>query len=324
MKYYYVVLGSDGELYRTSFSDLESYENGTYIGGLSAFYGEKTAKYINSALIRIKNIPFGRYLLDPLFRKLKQIKNPICFVLMGNWVEYEISLKYLEYTKRKFPEARYVWFLSDIIESRQRIKSHIKTLLSKFDLILSFDYSDCKTYKLIYHPLVFSSIELNQYDLPVSDVYFLGKAKNRLPEIIRSYEYLKSKGLKVDFYLVGVPEEQKIYSNEIHYINGMSYIENLRHISGCKCALEIMQKGGSGYTQRVCEILYFNKKIITNNQYLKNAPFYDPTNMHVFDDSFKIDDSFIDRIKENTKINYNYREKLSPMRLLEFIDSTLK
>ncbi|MDE6020546.1 MAG: hypothetical protein K2H01_06095, partial [Ruminococcus sp.] len=289
MEYYYVVLGSEWDLYKMSYSDIASSEKATYYAGLSSIYGNKLAKYLNSVLIRVTGIPIGRYLLKPLYRKLKRIKSPICFILFGNWVEYEVSIKYLDHLKILFPNSRYVWFMQDLVDTHPRIKSRINQLIHKFNLVLSFDYSDCKKYNLIYYPLVFSSVELNQGDIKDCDVYFLGKAKNRLPEIIKTYEFLKSKGLKVDFYLVGVPKEQQVYADQIHYIKGMSYIDNLRHIKGCKCALEIMQKGGSGYTQRVSEILFFNKMIITNNQYLKQAPFYDSSNMNIIDDSFSID-----------------------------------
>lgn len=323
MKYFYVVLGSDWDLYKTSYADVSQYSNGIYVDGLSSLYGKKLGKLFNSVIIRINKIPFGYLFLTPLFRKLKKIKNPICFVLFGNWVEYDFSLKFLEKAKKLFPNAKFVWFMQDLVDTHPRIRTKINDITRKFDLVLSFDYSDCKRYNLTYHPLVFSSVKLNQENIPYSDVYFLGKAKNRLPEIIKTYEFFKSKDLKVDFYLVGVPKEKQLYPEEIHYIDGMSYMENLRHISGCKCALEIMQKGGTGYTQRVSEILYFNTKIITNNQYLKKAPFYDEENMLVIDDLFNINESFISHIKDSKLIDYQYSEKLSPLRLLEFIDSKL-
>lgn len=323
MKYYYVVLGSEWDLYKISYSDINSSQKGMYFAGLSSILGNKTAKYLNSALIRMRGIPIGRYLLKPLYRTLKRIESPICFILFGNWVEYEVSIKFLDHLKRLFPNSRFVWFMQDLVDTHPRIKSRMNQLIPKFNLILSFDYSDCKNYDLVYYPLVFSSLGNFHQELQDCDVYFLGKAKNRLPEIIKTYKYLKSKGLKLDFYLVGVPKGQQVYPEEIHYVEGMSYIDNLKHIKGCKCALEIMQKGGSGYTQRVCEVLYFNKKLITNNKCLKEASFFDPAHMYVLDDSFKIEEHFIADIKDITNINYDYREKLSPLRLLEFIDSKL-
>lgn len=323
MKYYYVVLGSEWDLYKISYSDINVSQNGMYVAGLSSILGNKTTKYLNSVLIRITGIPIARYILKPLLRKLKSIEFPICFILFGNWVEYEVSIKFLDYLKNLFPDSRYVWFMQDLVDTHPRIKSRINQLIQKFNLVLSFDYSDSKNYDLVYHPLVFSSVENFHNEFPDSDIYFLGKAKNRLPEIIRTYEYLKNKGLKLDFYIVGVPEGQHVYPKEIHYIEGMSYIDNLKHIKRCKCALEIMQKGGSGYTQRVCEVLYFNKKIITNNKYLKEAPFYDESNMYVVDESFNIDDTFISKIKDSQLIDYKYKEQLSPLRLLEYIDSKL-
>lgn len=327
MKYYYVILGSEWDLYKTSYSDLdyEKNENGIYIAGLSSLYGSKIARILESGMRRLNHIPCGFLLLTPLIIKLKRlkIKRPICFIYFSQWVRYDLSLKYIKYLKTRYPESRNVWFLQDIVESQPKIKLDIHQIIKNFDITLSFDFSDCKRYNLVYYPLVFSSIKINSDELPSTDIYFLGKAKNRLSEILNSYDILKSKGLSIDFNLVNVPHEQQIFKEGIHYIDGMSYIENLRHLNASRCVLEIMQKGGSGYTQRVSEILYFNKKLISNNQTLKDAPFFDRDNMYVIDDSYNIDESFIDMIRATDCADYNYKGILSPIKLLKFIDNKL-
>lgn len=323
MKYHYVILGSEWDVYKTVFSDLELNDDVLYVPGLSFLYGVKLARYINSIIIRINRVPLGKLFIRPLSKKLLSITKPICFVLFGNWVEYEFSVNFLENLKQLFPNARFVWFMQDIVESHPRIKSNIIETLKKFDLTLSYDFLDCKQYNLIYYPTGFSSIEINDSDVPHTDIYFLGKVKNRLAEIIKSFEFFKSKGLKTDFYLVGVPKCEQVYADEIHYIDGMSYLENLRHVKGCQCVLEIMQKGGSGYTLRTNEAVYFNKRIISNNQYLRYAPFYDEANICVVDESFTVNTNFIENIKTADAVNYNYRHNLSPLRLIEFIDSKL-
>lgn len=322
MKYYYVVLASEWDLYKISYSDIDKCKDAEYIAGLSSIYGVRLAKYLNSVIIRI-NIPFGWILLLPLYWRLRKIKRPICFIFFGNWVEYEISLGFMNMAKKMFSNSRYVWFLQDLVNTHPRVKNRMPDFMNNFDLTLSFDYKDCQIYNMLYHPLVFSSLNLTDSVLPKSDVYFLGKAKNRISEIIKAYEYLKSKGLKADFYLVDVPSEKQIYKGEIHYIKGMSYMENLKHVCGSKCVLEIMQKGGTGFTLRVNEVLYFNKKLITNNRYLLNAPFYDNNNMSVIDDTLTFNDSFVDRIKQNAPTDYNYKEKLSPLKLLQFVEYKL-
>lgn len=323
MKYYYVVLGSEWDVYRTIYSDLDSNESALYVPGLTSLYGKKLARYLNSVIIRIKKIPLGRFLIYPLYIKLKRITKPLCFIFFGNWVEYEVSLCFMEYLRKLFPHSRYVWFMQDIVETHPRIKACFTALYKKFDIILSYDFQDCKRYGLIYYPTGFSSILIDEKGLPTSDIYFIGKAKNRLKEIIKSFESFRNMGLKTDFNLVGVPEHQQVYPEEIHYIKGMSYLENLKHLKGSRCVLEIMQEGGSGFTLRINEALYFNKKIISNNKWLKNAPFYDKDNIIILNDELEMEDSFLEKIKNSKPIDYKYKEKLSPLRLLEFIDSKL-
>ena len=60
-------------------------------------------------------------------------------------------------------------------------------------------------YGWIYYPLVYSEVHVeDDNDIPESDVYFVGKAKDRLSEIISFFEKCDAAGLKCDFHLVDV------------------------------------------------------------------------------------------------------------------------
>ena len=71
--------------------------------------------------------------------------------------------------------------------------------------------------------------------VPSSDVYFLGKAKDRYDKIIAVYKKCREAGLRCDFHIVGVEPEKQQYKGEIEYNRPMSYYENLHHIYACKC-----------------------------------------------------------------------------------------
>lgn len=103
---------------------------------------------------------------------------------------------------------------------------------------------------------------------------FLGKSKNRLAEIIGCFEQLWRYNVDTDLWLVGVKPEEQVYKDKIHYVSSMAYLENLQHVLHCNCELEIMQAGGFGYTQRMCEVISLDKKLITNNRTVHEAPFY--------------------------------------------------
>ena len=101
----------------------------------------------------------------------------------------------------------------------------------------------------------------------------------------------------------------------INYIDKMPYIENLQRIKATKCLLEIMQKGGHGYTLRTCEAIMYDKKMLTNNPEVTKAPFYSSQAISVFNSAKDIDLDFVKTAKD---FNYNYKEKLSPVHMLEY------
>ena len=79
-----------------------------------------------------------------------------------------------------------------------------------------------------------------------------------------------------------------------------------------------MQQGGHGYTLRTCEAIMYDKKMITNNPEIKNAVFYSPERISVFEDVSEIDADFV--LREPQKVDYQFKDKLSPLKFLEFLD----
>ena len=192
---------------------------------------------------------------------------------------------------------------------------------SLFDVILSFDYNDCENYNLVYNPLVYSAPkELKNVEEDI-DVYFCGKAKDRLDLILSTFKQLKEKGLNCKFFINGVRQDKRENIDGLVYLDKfMSYKDNLDYVKRSKCLLEVMQEGGNGYTLRTCEAVAYNKKLITNNYMLKNSDFYDCDMISFFEKSDDIDFEFINKGKKGFK-DRNY---FSPIKLLEKIIVCLK
>lgn len=247
---------------------------------------------------------------------------------METWSRYCVEAGVIPFYKKKYPNCKCVWFATDLLSTirplYKNVSFDIRELIKQFDYVFSFDQNDCKEYGLFYHPLVFSSYKEECNNVPYSDIYFLGKAKNRLPEIIEVFEFLRTFNLKLDFYLTGVSPEDQVYKDEINYISCMSYIENLKHVSHTRCLLEIMQQGGRGFTQRGAEAVCLNKKLLTNNKEIHKEPFFNPNYISQFISIKDINSSFIEKIStEDNNINYNYQEKMSPREFIEFVDSRI-
>jgi len=315
-----VIFGSNWDLYKFSYSDVYEMENVRYIQFPSGIIGKGYAVY--NKIDRKVSLPFHNLFYNSFFKNDFKDNKPIIFIHFGGWINNNRQSQMINYYRHKFVGSKHILFLQDLVKT-DKWSFPIEDAKRDYDFVMSFDPGDCKKYGLIYHPLVFSNYKLNNYPLKY-DVYFLGQAKNRLKEIYDAYDLLVQHNLKVKFLLKGVEDKDKRICDGLDYFTqNISYLGNLKYIEESKCILEIMQKGGTGYTQRGCEIVGLNKKLITNNTYIKNAPFYNKKYISTFDSIEKIDVDFLKRLTSTEVVEYGveFRTKMSPKELLMFIEN---
>lgn len=321
MKYNYVILGSEADFYIASYADLFNCSYAKYL-----WRRIDTNNSIITFLYRIHMSPItNKFIKLPMksiwnrwvFREKFDNDNPICFLFFAGR-NREINNGAIYYLRSKYKNCKMVLFYQDLV--KKSALPQIEKIRNQFDLILSFDQLDVKKYNLLYYPLVYSKTDIKKGDIPKSDIYFVGKAKDRLEDIREVYNRLKDVGLKCDFHITEVSPED-IREDGIVYNMPVSYEENLQRIKASKCILEIMQKGGHGYTLRYCEAIMYDKKIITNNPEIKEAPFYSEQRIQVFENPQEIKSKFV--LEGEEKVDYGYKDKLSPKRLLDFLDNKL-
>ena len=321
MKYNYVILGSEADFYIASYADVFNCSYAKYL-----WRRIDTDSPIITSLYRVHMSPITNKFIELpmksiwnrwIFREKFNNDNPICFIFFAGRNK-EINNGAIYYLRSKYKNCKMVLFYQDLV--KKSALPQIEKIRNQFDLILSFDQLDVKKYNLLYYPLVYSKTDIKKSDIPKSDIYFVGKAKDRLEDIREVYSRLKDSGLKCDFHITGVSPED-VREDGIVYNMPVSYEENLQRIKASKCMLEIMQKGGHGYTLRYCEAIMYDKKIITNNPEIKEAPFYSEQRIQVFENPQEITDKFV--MEGEEKVDYGYKDKLSPKRLLDFLDNKL-
>ena len=326
MKYNYVVFGSNDPYYLLGYDELNNHSDSIYFG--EPFQNNFLLKMLRKThmtprINRYIKMPFKSLWNRNLFKNCFDNDNPICFLFFsaGPFADH-IPYGFVEYLKEEFPQSKYVVFYQDLVDATKRTVS-LDEYRRKMDLIVSFDYNDCDKYQMIYHPLVYSDIreKITEYK-EKSDIYFCGAEKNRLGTILEAYNVFQDLGFKCDFTVI--TNNYKLlndYSGGIHFCRSFSYHENLQHIKSCKAMIEIMQKGGSGYTIRALECIAFNKKLITNNSYINRATFYDNNNFMYYE---KMTDSDIySKFINSEATSYKYIKAILPHRFLEFIDCHL-
>lgn len=195
-------------------------------------------------------------------------KDEYVFIVMAR--VYEKYGSYLvSYLRENYPSCKMVIYLADLIHN---MRFSLDEARKDFDIVCSFDEKESLDNNLYFVLTPFSTRLLDRVqkvDIPEFDVSFVGTSKGRLELIMWLYNLFTEKGLKCDFYIVGVEKKKQIQLDGIHY-NWLDFENVLKHAARSRCLLEIMQKGGYSATARFAEAMLLGKNLITNCPALKN------------------------------------------------------
>ncbi|KXT51147.1 hypothetical protein [Bacteroides intestinalis] len=335
MKYNYIYIGSSdlGHLkpnldgyYNICIQDLRNCKNIQVVSmpleNNILFLRILYALHHSGKINKIVKLPL-KFLWYPLYFKSRFDDNePLCIIFQN----LNFSSNYFYYVRKKFPKAKIVKIHRDNIElTRKRCKGLTDDVINNvFDLSLSFDEAEAKKYNYLW----FSEFESKLNDIsqsenyPECDVFFAGKAKDRLEKLYAIYDKLTSFGLKVHYYIVGIPKEKQIQLDGVTYSNKlMSYKEMLYHTVNCRCVLDVNQENTVGYTSRFLEAVMYNKPLIADNLNIRASKFYNPDFIQVYDDWNDLDPNFVK--KDEKRVDYHYNGEFSPIHLIEQIDHEL-
>ena len=263
---------------------------------------------------RIIKLPFKNIWYPYIFENRFTDNKKLCFIL----IETRLPEDFLLYLKQRYQGCKIVALHRDFIHKSVGLK-----LNKLFDIEMTYDSSESLKYGM---PL-FSEFE-SKVNIPIkeqceSDVFFAGRAKDRLPALLKAYNIFTNAGLKVYFFLTSVPIEDQVQLPGIEYADRyMTYKEMLFHTVNTKCVLEIVQGGGQeGYTSRFLESVIYGKKLITNCEYVSNSKFYDPQKIQIISDVNNINVDFI--TDEDYIVSYDYNNEFSPLKMIERVEEEL-
>lgn len=264
------------------------------------------------------NIP-GRNIWYPYY--FKNIFNddlPLCFIILNP----HISVDYLKYLRKKHPKCRIVAIHRDLVKIWKETNPDFFNN-PIFDLEMTFDENEAKKYGMLYFSEFESKMQIPvDANYPLSDVFFAGKAKDRLDRLMEIYHLLTAAGIKCHYYLTEVPESKRENHLDIEYADKqMTYKQMLYYTVNTQCLLDINQKGAVGYTSRFLEAVMYGKKLITDNNSIKRTKFYNPNFILCINKPQDIDVSFIK--KDVVDVDYHYNDEFSPKHLIEQIDLEL-
>ncbi len=287
----------------------------------SIFLRTLFAIHNSRAINSVVKIPFKELWYKYYFTNQFENNKPICFIVSGRY----ISIEYIRFLKQTYPKCRIVKLYRDIKRvSRETLPEFTDEICNElFDLQMSEDFEEAAENGYIYFHEFESKIEIAHADkYPLYDIFFAGAGKDRLPVLMDIYNTCRLNGLNCRYYLIRVPKENRIPYEGITYADKqMPYTEMLYNTVNSRCVLEINRQGGYSYTSRFLEAVMYNKKLITNNPYVKNSPMYNEKYIRIIKDASEFDVSFVKA--DSMKIDYGYNNEFSPINLILQIDELL-
>jgi hypothetical protein len=245
-------------------------------------------------------------------------ENDLCFIFFDSNAHSRDKI-FLKYIRDKY-KAKFVLY---VMNPTSAIELDRELCTNYYDLVFTVYANDADYYGWHTSNHIYSKIPdikpspCNGYD---ADVFFIGRAKNRLQKILHTYKFLVSHDIKCDFLIVDADEKEKRYASDIHYSKWLPYKEVLKRMCRSRCVLEILQKPGEGPTLRTTEAIIYNKKIITNDVDAATNTFYNNRFVHIFDIPENINLNFI---KDDSEPHYNYDGEYSANNFLKRIEEIL-
>ena len=262
------------------------------------------------------NLPLKSLWYPFYFKNAFKENKPLCFVF-----QRIPSLEYILFLKKKYPNAKFVKVSRDLLCTQPAFFKKYSEAKC-FDIWMSFDEGDAEKYGMPHFAEIESKTSVPKADnYPLHDVFFAGKAKDRLPRLLEAYDILTKCGYKCFFYITGTGGLVSDKDGVVYANRDMSYREMLYHTVNSRCVLEINQENAQGYTSRFLEAVIYGKKLITDNVYIKKSKFYNPKHIQVINYVSEINPSFIE--SDGDRIDYNYSNEFSPVLLIQQIEGLL-
>lgn len=163
----------------------------------------------------------------------------------------------------------------------------------------SFDKADVNNFMFTYHPQIHNSYGLIESDcrsasslfsLAEKKFLFVGLDKGRLKKLAKLKSVLSGFNAICDLHVTkDVGKEYTKVDSLVVKDCYLPYAEYLEKISNSFGLIDFVQNGQSGLTLRVLEAIFLRKKLITNNESVKEYDFYNPSNILIVDENIDFD-----------------------------------
>lgn len=294
----------------------EGSEHAFVFGGYQSQLEEKLLKWHNAwPFNKHFELPFKGYWFH---KYVKAIPEDVNYIVMAESFHLSYSKSFFKHLRKRFPSVKLCFVFSNPVGEYNLEK--VRAMQDYYDMIITFAKDDAVKYGYQYCDVLPYRLPDLEKDVELeSDIFYVGKEKGRLDQIISLYERAVRLGLKCKFYIVEVPEEKQLYADDIIYNHPIPYNEVLYHVQRTRCILELLQDGCNYISIKTVEALHYRKKLLTNNQSVENIKLYNDLYIRVVKKIDDLDKAFITREIANDIFDTSYLiESFNP--LLSYLD----
>lgn len=182
----------------------------------------------------------------------------------------------------------------------------------KYIELWSFDPEDCKKYNMNYNVQFYPTENVKQINSKIKyDILYVGanKSQKRMDVLEKIKQKCEIEKIPYNFYVV--KQFNKDLNTSISYRPFLKYSEILKLINETRGILDIIKENQSGLTLRPLEALFFDKKLITNNEKIVQHKIYNLNSENIYilgKDKRKLKD-FVEmpvRHADNTALKHYY------------------
>lgn len=228
-------------------------------------------------ILRKLKSPFTRLFYREWYRNLKSYNKVI---VLDATFQFDSSI--LRNIRRKNPNIKgyfYSWNIVRDYELYQKERMAVEQEGFKF---YSYDLGDCKKYGMLFNTIMYD-INLSLPTARITnDMFFLGYLKDRKNVMRSLYSDIIKAGYRPRFVIVNKGDYQSDLPFEFSekYID---YFEYLSMLNESRSILDIAQNEQDGFSMRVMEAIFLDKKLITTNQAVRKAPFFNEKNIFIIE-----------------------------------------
>lgn len=259
----------------------------------------------------IKNRVLNKFYIDTIKKISRDVDTVL--VIRGS----SLSRMVMEYLKNIYGKScLYIMYQWDGVKNNPEILK----IVDLFDEIYTFDIEDSQKYAWGYRPLFFDpeKVENRKKDITISYLCSLHSQRAQVLENLKGYCYKHSLSLYSNMYCnrlayfkwkyIGKKPEYRNTNNKDVSFKSLSLEETYKIYSRTRIIIDYTHPGQTGFTMRTIEALGNRCKLVTNNQLIKNADFYNPNNVYVYEGTnIEIPTDFIEsEYEEVDERIYNY------------------